>query len=81
MAKTVFVSFAWSENPVPISLTVEDSQTLREALRPFLPVGVSPEEIESAIDETGANVIGQTGSQLKDSAKIFLSRKKVVPGG
>ena len=81
MAKKVFVSFAWQDDPVPAPLMVEDNQTLREALRPFLPAGVTPYEITSAIDETGANVIEQLGSQLKEGVKIRISRQERVQGG
>lgn len=82
MAKSVFVSFAWQDDPIPTPLTVEDNQTLREALRPLLPAGVTPDQIEGAMSKaTAANVIDKRGSELKDGDEISISRKKVVPGG
>ena len=79
MAKTVYIYFAWQDHHQ--TLTLDDKQTVRKALRSILPPGVRSDEIESAIDETGLNIIDQFGEFLHEGMKITVSRNKLYEGG
>jgi hypothetical protein len=79
MAKSVYVYFAWQDRPK--QLQVQDNELFRDALRILLPASMKFEEFQSAIDETGVNVIDQLGKHLKENVKITISRNKVYEGG
>lgn len=79
MARKVYVYFAWKDDHV--TMTVDDNQTIRGALRWVLPPGVNIDSIENAIDETGLNVVDSYGANLHDGMKITVSRNKVYQGG
>lgn len=79
MAKRVYVYFAWKDDH--ITMTVDNNQTIRGALRWVLPQGVNIDSIENAIDETGLNVIDSYGANVHDGMKITVSRNKVYQGG
>ena len=79
MAKTVYIYFAWQDKHQ--TLTMDDKQTFSKAMRSILPAGVRSDEIESAIDETGLNVIDQFGEHLHEGMKITVSRNKLYEGG
>jgi hypothetical protein len=79
MAKTIYVYFAWKDDFN--TLSIDDKQTFRGALRRILPPGIRSEDIESAIDETGLNVTDWFGENFQDGMKITVSRNKVYEGG
>ncbi len=81
MAKTVYVTLGWQQDAVPTTLKVQDDQSLRNALGPFLPAGVAPNQLKAAIDETGTDVIDQLGKQLKEGSKIQVSKADKPEGG